>query len=111
MALTAVILVATSSSRENVEAAQWTEFVDPERVALAQALMRGNSALRWVPDLSDRLCLTLCCAELLSPQSFKRLLLLLLFPQLADQVQELLSLPRRLLLEVMGQAPDQLLQL
>ena len=46
MALTAVILVATSSSRGDVKAAQWTEFVDPERVALAQALMRGNSALR-----------------------------------------------------------------
>jgi hypothetical protein len=49
MAICALIVVVGSPAEMSAPAmnAEWsTNFVDPERVALAQQLMRGNSALK-----------------------------------------------------------------
>lgn len=48
MALTALVLVASGPADSQVSAveAQWTNLADPQRVALAQTLMRGNSAIK-----------------------------------------------------------------
>jgi len=51
MAITALIVLAGSPSDMDASAmqAEWsTNFVDPQRVALAQKMMQGNSALKYV---------------------------------------------------------------
>ena len=49
MAITALIVLAGSPADMDASAmqAEWsTNFVDPQRVALAQQMMRGNSAIK-----------------------------------------------------------------
>jgi hypothetical protein len=48
MALTALVLVVSGPADQSVSAVeqQWTNLADPQRVALAQALMQGNSAIK-----------------------------------------------------------------
>ena len=50
MALTALIVLAGSPSDVDASAmqAEWSSnyYVDPQRVALAQQMMRGNSAIK-----------------------------------------------------------------
>lgn len=48
MALTALVLVVSGPANSQVSAveAQWTNLADPQRVALAQTLMRGNSVIK-----------------------------------------------------------------
>jgi hypothetical protein len=52
MALTALIVLAGSPSDMDGSAmqAEWSSnyYVDPQRVALAQQMMRGNSAIKYV---------------------------------------------------------------